>query len=103
MLECISIVDKCIDIPSVVIEGISSIEEVDFFRKNKVDRRKSLPLFCLINNTYKRIGFFEISLDSLISLKQIFGGYKVYIAKQDGMKRLDLESEATFLKMIGGV
>ena len=86
--------------PSLVIDGITSVEEVEYFRNRLCDADKSLPLFYQDDTGFVEIGKLELSLNSLLTLKNIYD-YKLKLYKTpDVFVDLDLNDPKVLIKFI---
>lgn len=93
--------DISIDYPSIILEGITSKEEVDYFREIITSSDNLLPLYCKIGSKYKKLGYININLDTFIMIRNISKEYKVYLAKsKDIISEIDLNKTETYLKLI---
>lgn len=89
-----------LDYPCVLIKGIQSQEELSFFMNRGGSKEKLLPLFLDFEGYIKRIGFFEVSLNTLLVLKSI-GDYELFIIKSPSEKvQIDLNSDQVLEKFI---
>lgn len=86
--------------PCLFIEGITSEEEVFFFKNRKIDSDMKLPLYCKVDGVPIAVGEFELTLDALLMLRSIFD-YKLYLYKSVGVvTEIDLNDTKTLLKFI---
>lgn len=78
--------------PCVLIRGIQSQEELTFFMNRRGSNDKLLPLFLDFEGYVKRIGVFEVSLNTLLVLRSV-GNYELFIVKSPDEKvQIDLNS-----------
>lgn len=86
--------------PCIVIGGVTSEEEVKYFRNREVDEASSLPMYCLVEGIPLGLGGLELSLVSLLALRTLFP-YKVtlYRSVNDSVE-IDLNDANTLVKFI---
>lgn len=86
--------------PHVLIEGINTEEEVNYFHKKFCDKDKSLPLYIKFDTMYRCIGNFELTLDNLLVIRSI-SDYKIaLIVAEDKVLPVDLNDPASLIKFI---
>lgn len=86
--------------PCLVISGLTTEEELTFFRKREYSEEVSLPLYCEMENVPYEIGKMELSFDSLLALRVIADyDLKLYRSAQDVIQ-IDLNDPITLLKFI---
>lgn len=89
-----------VEYPCLMIDGITSEEEIFFFRDRSVSSDASLPLYCVIENVPLKIGTCELELKALLSLKGIFD-YKLTLCKDAEHRiELDLNNPTVLMKFI---
>ena len=89
-----------IEYPCLVIDGVTSEEEIFFFRDRSVGSDATLPLYCVIENVPLKIGTCELELKALLSLKGIFD-YKLTLYKSAEHRiDLDLNDPSVLMKFI---
>ncbi len=89
-----------IDYPCMVIDGLTTVEEVQFLHRLKPNSEMVLPLYCSIDGTIKRIGTSELTIKYLQILNYL-GDYGVSIRKSAGaVSPLDLKDVNTYLRLI---
>lgn len=86
--------------PCIIIEGITTEEEVLYFNSKFCDTNKSLPLYIEFDGVFKKIGTFELSLDNLLVVRSI-DEYKIKLAtSKEKLIEIDLESPDNLIKFI---
>lgn len=86
--------------PCILIEGVESEEELSFFKQRQVNPEYGLPFYCVLEDVPFEIGQFELSFDSLLSLRVIFS-YKLWLLKSPDEKIfIDLNNPAMLFKFI---
>ena len=85
--------------PCVILHGLDTEAEFNYFR-SKVIKNQALPLYCIINDSYYRVGMINFDLDTMLSLRQIFD-YQLELRKSmDNSVILDLNDPETLIKFI---
>lgn len=86
--------------PCLFIEGVTSEEEVIFLKNRKHETDLCLPLYCKVEGVPVEIGEFEMTLDSLLTLRSVFD-YQLFLHKAVGVvTEIDLNDTNTLLKFI---
>ena len=86
-----------LEFPCMVLSGLATKEEIEFFAQKYSTKENSLPLFVGI---IKRIGMYELSMESLQILRMI-ADYTIVIHRAENDKvQLDLNNDETFINMI---
>lgn len=86
--------------PAILIDGIKSKEELNYFMSRGNDSSRSLPLYLKFDSYVKRIGSLELSLDSLLTLR-VFTGYKITLLKNEmDSTDIDINDDQTLVKFI---
>ena len=86
--------------PHVLIEGITTEEEVLYFHNKFHQKDKSLPLYIRFENLYRCIGSFELTLDNLIIVRSI-SNYKITLRlSPEKAVPVDLEQPDSYLKFL---
>lgn len=57
--------------PCIFISEITTEEEYNFFKGRKTNKEIAIPLYCVVEGRRIRLGDFELSLESLLSIRQI--------------------------------
>lgn len=87
-----------LEYPCIVLHGVTTVEELHFFSERYHTEESALPLFIEVEGQIKKIGFFELTLDSLLSIKCI-AHYDIYLhRKSDDVVHLDLNDPALLIK-----
>jgi hypothetical protein len=82
--------------PCMILKGVDTIAEVLFLRKIIEESDVSLPLYCLVDGSYQKIGLSELTVQYLQILKYV-GNYVVEIHKNESsVVELDLNSPDTY-------
>ena len=86
--------------PSLVIEGVITVEELSFFARRKFNARVSLPMYVKHCGITKKIGSLDMTMDAFQGIAAI-ARYRVVLWKTptDSVV-LDLEKPDTFIKLI---
>ena len=91
---------KDIKYPCLFIDGITSEEELRFFKESSKGSDASLPLYCNVENIPLEVGSMELELHALLALKGIFD-YKLALYKSaDQRIPLDLNDPNVLIKFI---
>lgn len=87
--------------PSVLIEGITSVEEFKFFHERPFSEAgQILPLYCCIEGTPVKVGNLELSMESLLSIRMI-SCYSLYIQFSETKNvEIDLNDPLALVKFI---
>lgn len=87
--------------PSVLIEGITSVEEFKFFHERSFSEAgQILPLYCCIEGTPIKVGNLELSMESLLSIRMI-SCYSLYIQFSETKNvEIDLNDPLALVKFI---
>lgn len=86
--------------PHVLVEGVNTEEEVNYFHKRFCDKDKSVPLYIKFDTLYKCIGSFELTLDNLLLVRSI-SNYKVSLmVSADKSIDIDLNNPVSLLNFI---
>lgn len=86
--------------PCIFIDGITTEEEVQFFRSKERDVNTSLPMYCMIEGIPLSLGRLELSLDSLLELRSLFD-YKITLYRSINDKvPIDLNDAQQLIKFI---
>ena len=89
-----------VEFPILVIEGITTEEEINYFRKNSEGKDSTLPMYCLIEGAPMKVCDFCLTLDSLLTIKSIYS-YKIKLLRsRDDEVQLDLNDPSTLCKFI---
>lgn len=89
-----------IQYPCIFIEGLTNTYEIKYFSERLCDESLSYPLYCTVEGVPFKIGNFEMSLNSLLTVRRIFG-YKINLHKsKDSIVNIDLDSPETLMKFI---
>ena len=86
--------------PFILIEGVTSTQEVTFFQNRCYNPESSLPLYVNVDGSFCEIGKIDLSLDSILSIGGIYD-YKLflYLNKNDA-KEIDLRNPNSLIKFI---
>ena len=88
-----------IQYPCVIIRGVETKEEVEFFLK-RINGGKALPLYLNFNNYVKRLGNFELSLNNLLLIRSISNyDLRLYKNNKDYL-RINLNEPNQLIKFI---
>lgn len=86
--------------PCVLMEGITSSEELSFFQKRRVRSEISLPFYGKFEGLVFKVGEFELSLDSLLTIRSIYP-YKLTLLKNENdAVPIDIDDPNTLIKFI---
>lgn len=86
--------------PCIIIEGVTTEEEVLYFNSKFCDANKSLPLYIEFDGIFKKIGSFELTLDNLLVVRSI-DRYKIKLAtSKEKLVDIDTESPDNLIKFI---
>lgn len=86
--------------PSVIIQGITTEEEVLYFHNKFSDSSRSVPLFIFFEGVYKRIGSFELSLDNLLVIRSV-AKYQLKLMISEAKEvNIDLDNPEALLSFI---
>lgn len=90
-----------IQYPCVFIDGIDTLEEVDFFSNLKTnDRGNILPLYIIIDGVTKRVCDFDLSFANLLLLSRM-SNYKLKLFRDETNGReIDLSDPEELLLFI---
>lgn len=89
-----------VEFPCVMIDGIDTMEEVEFFKQRICSDEKSLPLYCDCDANVVKIGNLELTFGTLLSLHMIFD-YKIKLYKTpESFVTLDLNDPEVLIKFI---
>ncbi|MEY8333063.1 hypothetical protein AALB53_08165 [Lachnospiraceae bacterium 47-T17] len=91
---------KSVEYPSVFLTGISTLEELNFFKNRPYSENYSLPLYSIVDGQVYKIGMLDLSLDSLLSLRVIFNYEVVLLSDKDNSINLNLNDADTLIKFI---
>lgn len=98
--EVNELVSDDIEYPAILIEGVNSKEELNYFVNRDNDPKRSLPLYLKFDSYVKRIGRLELSLDTLLTLR-VFKSYKLTLFRSvDDFSNIDVEDDQTLIKFI---
>lgn len=89
-----------VEYPYVRIDGIESEEEFMFFRNRNFGRVGEIPLYCLVDGTLVRIGTFQLSVDSLLAVRNIADYKLTIVVGPEKEKPIDLNDPETIIKFI---
>lgn len=86
--------------PCILIDGVTTEEEINFFRERPFNTNTSLPLFCIVSDTVISLGALELTLFNLLDLRSIYS-YNVTLCKSaENRVVLDLNDPNTLIKFI---
>lgn len=89
-----------LNFPCVVLFGITTEEEVAFFKSRITDDEMSLPLYGDLEGQKFYIGNLELSLNTLLSIRSIYD-YKLLLMKNsENSVSIDLDDADTLIKFI---
>lgn len=98
--EVNELVSDEIEYPAILIEGVNSKEELNYFVNRGNDPKRSLPLYLKFDSYVKRIGQLELSLNTLLTLR-VFKSYKITLFRSAGDSTgIDVEDDQTLIKFI---
>lgn len=69
-----------VEYPSLLIDGLTTEEELSFFRGRNSESKNSLPLYCVVEGTPVKVCQLEISLQTFLNFK-IIGGYTIQLCR----------------------
>lgn len=94
---CLS--DK-LEYPCMVISGLATKEEIEFFTRQRKATANCLPLYLEFDGVKKKAGRYELSMEACQILRMI-ADYSVSIYRGEGDKvKLDLNDERTFVNLL---
>lgn len=86
--------------PCIIVEGIETTEEVNFFKNRIVDEGKAIPMYIAFKGYKKQIGYFELTLDNLLLIRCISDySVRLYKDKKNYLK-IDLHAPEQLIKFI---
>ena len=86
--------------PSIFLSGITTLDEVKFFKKRAYSEDRALPIYGEIDGEYFKIGMLDLTLDSLLSLRTIFDySIEIKYSKDEGAV-LDLNNPDVLIQFI---
>ena len=89
-----------LEYPCMVISGLATREEVEFFARQIPVTKNCLPLFIEFDGIKKKVGKYELSMEACQILRMI-ADYKVVIYRSESdMVTLDLNNEQTFINLL---
>lgn len=98
--EVNELVSDEIEYPAILIEGVNSKEELNYFVNRGNDSKRSLPLYLKFDSYVKRIGQLELSLNTLLTLR-VFKSYKITLFRSaEDSTGIDVEDDQTLIKFI---
>lgn len=88
--------------PCIVLEGVSSQQELSYLTKSYGDEKPGcLPFYLSAFDKLKQIGYLELNLDNILSLSYIDDRYKIWLYKSETDKVfLDHNDDSVLLKLI---
>lgn len=98
--EFAAFIRKGIKYPCVVLEGVTSNEEIEFFRGRKPDAAASVSLYCFVGDEPVHLGMIELTVKDLMMLRSIYD-YKAVLYVSEGCANpLNLNDAETLVKFI---
>lgn len=86
--------------PCLLLSGIQTVEELEFFAKREYDPLVALPIFVRFDGITKQLGYFNVGLDDM-RLLHFIAPYKLTLLKDPiNHVDLDLNKPETFINMI---
>lgn len=86
--------------PSIFLSGITTLDEVKFFKERAFSEGRALPIYGEIEGEYFKIGMLDLTLDSLLSLRAIFDySIEIKYSKDEGAV-LDLNDPDVLIQFI---
>lgn len=86
--------------PHILIDGVTTEQEVMYFHKKFVDKEKALPLYMVFSDMYKCIGHFELTLNNLLTIRSI-APYNIKLVMDDNTSiPIDLGDPTQLIKFI---
>lgn len=86
--------------PCIIISGLSTTEEVTFFKNRVFDQEKAIPMYIEFKGLRKQIGYFELTLDNLLLIRCI-SNYDVRLFKdKKSYLKIDLHAPEQLMKFI---
>ena len=86
--------------PHVLIDGISTEQEVMYFHKKFVDKDKALPLYMFFSDMYKCIGYFELTLNNLLTIRSIASYDIKLVIDENKQVPINLDDPTQLIKFI---
>lgn len=91
---------KDVTYPAIFITGITTLEELEFFKNRQYNAELALPLYGELYGQIHKIGMLDLTLDSLLSLRSIFHYELELRTGIDNVVSLDLDDPETLIKFI---
>lgn len=86
--------------PCVVVEGITSNDEVEFFRRRQGSDEYGVMAYMMAGDEPISLGRFDLVLDNLLTVKSLFD-YQITLYRQKGdAVKIDLNDAETLIKFI---
>lgn len=88
--------------PSIVLEGVTSQQELQYLKKAYKDKGDNkLPFYMSAFGKFKEVGYISLDVDSVLNLAHIDSRYKIWLYKSEDNKVLiDHDDDATLIKLI---
>lgn len=86
--------------PYVMIEGVTTEEEREYFLTKFTDKNKSLPLYLKIEDRLIKTGSLELSVDSLLVVRSLDDYNVTLVIDESTSKQIDLNTPETFLNFL---
>lgn len=89
-----------VEYPCVFLEGITSNEEIEFFRNHDTDEDTSVRAYCSVAGEPISLGKIDLTLHALLTIRSIFD-YRISLHKnRDCVITIDLNDPETLIKFI---
>ena len=86
--------------PCVLLGGITSNEEIEFFRNRKTDEDVSVTAYCMVDGEPINLGQIELTLNGLLFLRSIFP-YEVQLCiSEEKFVKIDLNDPKDLMRYI---
>lgn len=86
--------------PCVVISGVTSNEEVEYFRNRLCTSDACVTAYCFVDDTPVKIGQLELTLSGLLTLRSIFDYGVELRVSPERTRVIDLNDPSMLVKFI---
>ena len=86
--------------PHILIEGVTTEEEVLYFHKKFAEEGKSLPLYLKFDGIHQCIGSFNLTLDNLLVVRSIDKYGLSLVISEEQQLPIDLDDIGSLIKFI---
>lgn len=89
-----------VQFPCIFIEGVTTNEEISFFRERGGNAHDAIAAYCMVENTPVSLGTFELNLRTLLMLRSIYS-YKVLLMQsREETVEINLDDADVLIKFI---